>query len=46
MVIIGEWKSVPLSTLSQALENSGVQKCDINIIASATVSISSSLIHT
>lgn len=41
MVIIGEWKSVPLSTLSQALENNGVKNCDINIIANATVSTSS-----
>ncbi|KAG8198497.1 hypothetical protein JTE90_017363 [Oedothorax gibbosus] len=39
MVIIGEWRSVPLSTLSQALERNGVQNCDINIIASATVPI-------
>ncbi|KAF8788360.1 Terminal nucleotidyltransferase 4B like protein [Argiope bruennichi] len=39
MVIFGEWKSLPLSTLSQALENNGILDSDINIIANATVPI-------
>ncbi|CAL1294509.1 unnamed protein product [Larinioides sclopetarius] len=39
MVIFGEWKSLPLSTLSQALENNGILNSDINVIANATVPI-------
>lgn len=39
IVIFGEWKSIPLSTLSQALQNNGILKSDINIIANASVPI-------
>ncbi|PRD28221.1 UNVERIFIED_CONTAM: Non-canonical poly(A) RNA polymerase PAPD5 [Trichonephila clavipes] len=39
MVIFGEWKNIPLNTLSQALQNNGILKSDIEIIASAKVPI-------
>ncbi|GFS80179.1 terminal nucleotidyltransferase 4B [Nephila pilipes] len=39
MVIFGEWKSIPLNTLSQALENNGISKRDIIVISNATVPI-------
>lgn len=38
MVVAGEWKNIPLSTLSQALQQNGIAKSDITIIANATVS--------
>ncbi|XP_054719533.1 terminal nucleotidyltransferase 4B-like [Uloborus diversus] len=39
MVIIGEWKGLPLSTLSEELTKNGILSSDITIIANATVPI-------
>lgn len=39
MVIIGEWRSLPLSTLSEALQQNGISENDITVIANATVPI-------
>ncbi|KFM64073.1 PAP-associated domain-containing protein 5, partial [Stegodyphus mimosarum] len=39
MVVLGEWRNLPLSTLSKALESNGVKSSDISIIANATVPI-------